>query len=460
MTRTLTATLGSSLLALSLFIGVAEAARGSSPGPTFKPSTPAASERRVPETKTFKTAPAIARPIKIAPKLDPRVTTRIQDLKPKLEKLQTRTPNPEAKIARLDAKAKGTLAAAAKVKPLQPQLAAAKLAAGSVAAAKLQQTALHSARLPLAPVTDKSNRVTQKAMDSFVASHVIQRTATTLTKADGAKHQAAVTLATTLIKDASKGYQVAKYGDPKKPAGDHGTIVINENNKTVYVPASTVAGPDRRTIIVNCNNCKVVIVGNNGQNVVDERKIIVNGNNDKIVLQGSTSNGGNGQAGGSVVDNRQVVVNGNGDKIKLQGDQADGGKGANGQGQAGGAGGYVDDNRNVTVNGNGAKVDLGKDSANGGDGGRGGERGGDGGKGGKVDDDRTVVANGNGTKVANAGASADGGNGGTGRTAGGNGGDGGDIKVGGSVVDNGHGTVSRLGDYSADGGNGGSGRRP
>lgn len=489
MSNKLFTTLGSSLLALALFAGVADAAKGGSFGggsPSFKPAPAPSAERRVDIKREVKPqAPIKIAPVqrdtvlsksKAEPKLDPRVTTRVEDLKPKQKPDPRVTTKPDdLKPKKVDAKPDPRVTTKAEnLKPSQQKVLVAKVdksaTAGKVlastAAAGLGTGAIHNVlvrnpHLPIAPQADKQNRISQKSMDHFVASHVIQRDAKVLTKSDGAKYQTAVTHAQTLIKDPAKGYQVAKYGDTKKPAGDNSTIVINENNKTVYVPASSVSGPDRRTIVVNCNNCKVVIVGANGQNVIDEKKIIVNGNNDKVVLQSNKAEGGPGTNGGTVVDNRQVIVNGNGDKIKLQGNEADGSNGQRNQanGQNGGAGGYVDDNRKVTVNGNETKVNFGKDSANGGDGGRGSARGGDGGNGGKVDDDRTVVNNGNGTKVSTGGADANGGNGGNGGTSGGNGGTGGDISVKGGVTDNGQGTVVKPGDYNANGGNGGSGHK-
>jgi hypothetical protein len=475
------ASLGSSLIALTLFAGVADAGRG---GPSMssgsmssapRVSASSSSERKV-EPRAEKRVAAPAQKVATAPrsekvdvkskpepkvkiesKSDPRVTTKTENLKP-----TTRVQHVAATKAPVIAKS----AVSKPIVASQSKLVNGKTIAalGAAAATVAVATSHRDQHVVNAPVADKQHHVSQSSMDHFVAKNVVQHNATSITKADGpVKYQAAVDRATTLIKDPAKGYQVAKYGDDKKPngspQGDHGTIVINENNKTVYVPASTVSGPDRRTIVVNCNNCKVVVVGETGKNVVDERKIVVNGSGDKVVLQSDKSSGGAGQNGGTVTDNRQVVVNGNGDKIKLQGDNANGGDGRRGDttGKNGGSGGYVDDNRQVTVNGNGAKVDLGKDTANGGNGGRGGEQGGNGGNGGRVDDDRTVVTHGNGTQVANAGADASGGRGGNGGVTGGNGGNGGETHGKGQIVDNGQGSTVTPGTYTQNGGDGGTG---
>jgi len=459
--------LASSLIALVLCAGVAEAGKGGFSQPAAHASGPATIERKVEQKSDAKFRSEAKSEMRAAkrqddpkPKSDPRVTTKVEDLKPANPKTANGTTSSEPRHPLMKV---ASLPASNQVK----SSTAKAVVAGTVAGASLAALrSSHEHAMPKAPQEDKNHHVSQTQMDHFVAQHVLHRDATIITKADApAKYHAAVERATTLIKDPSKGYQVAKYGEVKKagdqPKGEGGTIVINENNKTVYVPASSVSGSDHRTIVVNCNNCKVVIVGENGKNVVDDRKIVVNGSNDKVVVQSDKSNGGAGQSGGTVTDNRQVVVNGSGDKIKLQGDNANGGNGHNGgqQGQNGGNGGYVDDNRQVTVNGSGTKVDLGKDQANGGNGGKGSDRGGNGGNGGRVDDDRTVVSNGNGTRIANAGADANGGRGGNGGMTGGDGGNGGRTHGKGTVIDNGSGTTSTPGTYNTNGGDGGIGGR-
>ena len=252
-------TLASSLLSLALFTGVAEAGRNTS-GPTqvsrpqqtmpsvskpasiysapikkVEPRRPEFRPEFRPVTKIASLPKATAkdRPepsIKAAqqPKSDPRTTTKIEHLK----------QQPATQVAK---DGKSGLTPFKKIEPV-------KIAASAVGAKILatQLTSLQQRRL--APVTDARQHVSDKSMNHFVATQVLRRQAAVITKADGAaKYQAAVSRATTLIKDPSKGYQITKYGDAKKPGeqpkGDTGTIVINENNKTVYVPASTVSGP-------------------------------------------------------------------------------------------------------------------------------------------------------------------------------------------------------------------------
>jgi len=440
-------TLGSSLLALVLFCGAAEAGKAGGGGSFQRSSGPAPQRTVVPK----------------AVKAEPKVT-KTANTGPKVIK-------PEPKLARIEPvraapKSQTTPAAA----PVSGKVIAKSTAGGAAAltAAKLAQ---HPAA-PLAPAVDKNNHVSRASMDRFVAAQVVSRNAQTFTKADGAKYDAAMRNAKTLITDPSKGYKVEAYGDAKKAVdttrpdhstrpnakGDTGTIVINENNRTVYVPASKVDGPDRRTIVVNCNDCKVVVVGDTGKNVVDQRKIINNGNDNKIVLGSDRANGNAGQNGGSVTDSRQVIVNGNGDKVRLGGDAANGGAGQSGSatGQSGGNGGSITDNRSVIVKGNDGRVRVGDDTANGGAGGNGGTRGGNGGQGGTVTDNRQVDVSGNRNTVTSGGADANGGRGGNGGEAGGNGGGGGNITVKSGVTDNGSRTTIRPGEFSADGGDGGS----
>jgi hypothetical protein len=247
---------------------------------------------------------------------------------------------------------------------------------------------------------------------------------------------------------------------PEGPAGNSRTIVIgqNENGKTVYVPASRLSGSDKRTIDVNCNDCKVVVVGDRARGaggVEDDRRIVVDGNGDKVITQGDRANGGAGRDGGAVTDNRQITVNGNKDAIRSRGDSADGRDSL--IGRKGGDGGDIDDNRRVVVNGNKDKVGFGTNSAGGGNGGFGFPGGRDGGKGGTIDDNSRVVVNGNKDKIGLGTNSVDGGDGGDGFGRGGNGGKGGDITDHRRVKDNGSDTSVRPGADRADGGKGGNG---
>jgi hypothetical protein len=201
---------------------------------------------------------------------------------------------------------------------------------------------------------------------------------------------------------------------PEGPAGDPRTIVIgqNENGKTVFVPASQLSGPDKRTIDLNCNDCKVVIVGDRtkgGGSVEDDRRIVVNGNDDKVVARGDRADGAAGRDGGTVTDNRRITINGNKDAVRSRGDSADGGDGL--FRRNGGGGGDIHDNRRVVVNGNKDRVGSGTDSADGGNGGRGG---GDGGNGGAITDHRRVDDNGSNIRVKPGSDRANGGNGGDG----------------------------------------------
>ncbi len=247
---------------------------------------------------------------------------------------------------------------------------------------------------------------------------------------------------------------------PEGPAGNSRTIVIgqNENGKTVYVPASRLSGPDKRTIDVNCNDCKVVIVGDRakgGGSVEDDRRIVVNGNGDKVIAQGDRANGGAGRDGGAVTDNRLITVNGNKDAVRSRGDSVDGRDSL--IGRSGGDGGVIDDNRRVVVNGNRDKVGFGTNRADGGNGGFGLLSGRNGGEGGTVNDNSRVVVNGNKDKIGLGTNSVDGGDGGDGFRRSGNGGEGGDITDHRRVKDNGSNTRVRPGADRANGGNGGNG---
>lgn len=169
---------------------------------------------------------------------------------------------------------------------------------------------------PTAPLADRHKHVSSASMQKFVVTNQAAAQCQGVQPHQRQQYKEAISHAQKLIHDPAKGYKVAGYGEKgKQPQGDNRTIVINENNKTAHAPASQMSGPDRRTIIVNCNNCKVVIVGDtakNGQQVVDQRNIIVNGKNDKIVLQGDKASGANGtgQSGGTIKDERHVTVNG------------------------------------------------------------------------------------------------------------------------------------------------------
>ena len=414
MTFKFSTALASSFCTLILMTGVADAGKGggshssSGSSSSFSSFSSRSTEARKPEPRIEK------REVKVAPKPEPKAERRMVDRVVKKPVVEAKTTPTKILVKQVDKTTKVAL----NPQPLPPKESsklAGKVALGAVAAggAHLLNTRLtNKSILPTAPLADRTKHISEASMHKFVAANAVQRNAQTIKPSDGAKHVEAVKQATTLIKDPSKGYKVAVYGDKTKPqggkpAGDNSTIVINGNNKTVYVPASTVSGPDNRTIVVNCNNCKVVIVGDtskNGQAVADNRNIVVNGNHDKIVLQGDKANGGTGQAGGSVTDSRHVTVTGDKNKIAVQGDSVNGGGGANsstGRGQDGGDGGKVTDNRkiDITATGDKNKVSMGGDSANGGDGGNGKTTGGNGGSGGDVADKRQVNDQGGGNKV-------------------------------------------------------------
>ena len=432
MTHKIILTVGTGLFSLALLHGAAEAGKGGGGSHSSSSSSSASSARstesRKVETRVVKTAP------RIEPKVERRLVERIVKKPVEEKKIVTpapiKTPVPMVLVKQTDKTAKVALNPQPLPPKSGPQLAA-KLAAGAAVAGGAHLLNVRHANasiLPKAPLADRNRHISEASMHKFVAANAVQRNTQTIKPTDGVKHAAAVKHATTLIKDASKGYQVATYGDKTKPkggqpAGDNSTIVINGNNKTVYVPASSVSGPDNRTIIVNCNHCKVVIVGDtskNGQPVVDNRNIVVNGSHDKIVLQGDKANGATGQNGGSVTDSRHVTVTGDKNKIAVQGDGGDGGNGANsatGRGQDGGNGGKVVDNRQIDIKATGEKnkVSMGGDSANGGNGGNGKTAGGNGGTGGDVADKRQVNDQGDHNKVDTSRTdTANGGNGGSG----------------------------------------------
>ncbi len=431
--------LASSFCTLILMTGVADAGKGGgsqSSGSSSSARSTYSPPARLVETKKFEVKKVEVRKVersevKIAPKFEPKVERIVK--KPVVEAQKAPT---KVLVTKVDKASKVAL----NPQPLPPKessklVSKVALGAAAVGGAHLINTRLtNKSVLPTAPMTDRHKHITEASMHKFVVANAVQHNAQTLKPTDGIKHKAAVQQATQLIKDPTKGYKVAVYGDksskvgipaqPGKPAGDNSTIVINGNNKTVYVPASTVGGPDNRTIIVNCNHCKIVVVGNtsqNGQPVVDNRNIVVNGSHDKVILQGDKANGGTGQAGGSVTDNRHVTVSGDKNKIAVQGDSVNGGGGANsttGRGQDGGNGGKVTDNRQVdiTATGDKNKVSMGGDSANGGNGGNGKAAGGNGGAGGDVVDKRQVNDQGDHNKVDTTRTdTANGGNGGSGQ---------------------------------------------
>jgi hypothetical protein len=421
MTSKFAIAVATSLCTLLLMTGVADAKNSSSGGSSAARSTSSSSSSTSSRTTEVK-------------KSEPRIERR--DLKVAKTELKTerRVPKVEPRIVEKTApRANKVVSLPPQKEKLHPTAKVLVATAGAAGAHLAVNNFATRKGAPTAPLADRNHNISSASMAKFVASNAVHRNVRTITPADGAvKHQEAVKQATTLIKDPTKGYQVATYGEkgkpgqPGKPApqGDNSTIVINENNKTVYVPASTVSGPDRRTIIVNCNHCKVVIVGDtskNGQPVVDQRNIVVNGSHDKIVLQGDKANGGAGQAGGTVTDARHVTVSGDKNKIKVEGDSVTGGNGANsstGRGQDGGNGGKVTDSRTVdiTQSGDKNKVSMGGDSANGGNGGNGTTAGGNGGKGGDVVDKRGVNDQGDHNKVDTSRTdTANGGNGGSGQ---------------------------------------------
>ncbi len=435
MTPKIILTVGTGLFSLALLHGAAEAGKGGGSNSSSRPSSSVSSSSspaRISESR--KSEPKFEkREVKIAPKVERRIVERI--VRKPVEQRVTIPAKPAA-----PAKIKVKLAdKAAKValnpQPLPPKagirLGSKVAVAGAVVggAHLLNSRQANASILPKAPLADSHKRISEASMHKFIAANAVQRNAQTIKPSDGVKHAEAVKQATTLIKDPSKGYKVATYGDKTKPpggtpAGDNSTIVINGNNKTVYVPASSVSGPDNRTIVVNCNNCKVVIVGDtskNGQPVIDNRNIVVNGNHDKVVLQGDKANGAAGQNGGSVTDSRHVTVTGDKNKIAVQGDGVNGGNGANsptGRGQDGSNGGKVVDNRqiDITATGDKNKVSMGGDSANGGKGGNGQTAGGNGGAGGDVTDKRQVNDQGDHNKVDTSRTdTANGGSGGSGQ---------------------------------------------
>jgi hypothetical protein len=342
MTSKFAITVATSLCTLLLMAGVADAkggngngggnSGGSSSRSTY--SAPARStESKKSDTKSERHEPRVVKsePKILVRKHEPKVEQKTTKVEPRVidkTKIADKTKViDKTKIADktkvVDQNASRINKVALNPQPLPPK---GKIATASVAPGTGRFILTHMMSTkngPTAPRADRNNHVSSASMAKFVTENSMRHNVKTVTPSDGiAKHRDAVQRATQLIKDPTKGYQVATYGDktrpgqPGKPAqGDNSTIVINGNNKTVYVPASNVSGPDRRTIVVNCNHCKVVIVGDtakNGQAVVDQRNIIVNGSHDKIVLQGDKANGANGtaKAGGSVTDARHVTVNG------------------------------------------------------------------------------------------------------------------------------------------------------
>jgi hypothetical protein len=265
------------------------------------------------------------------------------------------------------------------------------------------------------PRPNRNGMVERSAVDRYVALNNAAGKTVTMTPAMGREKFGA------MLGKLNSGIRTGDYRvvpltaghGPAAAAGNSRTIVIgeNENGKTVYVPADRLSGPDKRTIDVNCSDCKVVVVGDaaNGGHVQDDRRIVVNGRGDNVVDQGDRANGGAGRNGGTVTDDRRITVNGSGDKITSGGDSANGGNGRTGRN--GGSGGTIDDNRNVTVNGSRDKVTFGTNSADGGNGGRGG---GNGGNGGAITDHRRVDDNGTNNRVKAGGDRANGGNGGNG----------------------------------------------
>jgi hypothetical protein len=307
------------------------------------------------------------------------------------------------------------------------------------------------------PRPNHNGAIEQSAMDRYLALNNALGNATTVTPAIGRERFKSM-LGKLNSAIHSGEYRLARLtggNRPKEPAGNSRTIVIgqNENGRTVYVPASQLSGPDKRTIDVNCNDCRVVVVGDRtrgGGSVEDDRRIAVNGSGDKVIAGGDRANGDFGKDGGTVMDNRQIMVNGNKDAVRSGGDSANGGKGLFSNG---GGGGVVDDNRRVVVNGNKDRAGFGNDGTNGGDGGLFGRNGG---HGGDINNDSRVVVNGNKDKVGLGTDDADGGDGSDGLRRGGNGGPGGDITDHRRVKDNGSNTRVRPGADEVNGGNGGS----
>jgi hypothetical protein len=338
-----------------------------------------------------------------------------------------------------------------------------------------QAQQLHTQSLSLLKV-NTAGTVSKESIDRFVAINKLTGNAATLTNAIGTDKFKSV-LGKINDSLASGEYKIvpivgAQNGanpSPSTPkggqAGDNSTIVIDksENGKTVYVPADQLSGPDKRTIVVDCKNCKVVVVGDNAGagSTVDDRKIVVNGKGDQVTAQGDTANAtAPGQAGGTITDDRQITVNGSKDKILDGGDSSAGANGMSGgtKGQAGGSGGTINDNRSVVVDGNHDKVTSGTDKVSGGNGGSGTVAGGDGGSGGTINDNRTADINGNHDTVDMGGSLFQGGNGGDGAGgSGGNGGKGGMPNDNRTVNDNGHDNATTYGNDVGIGGNGGNG---
>jgi hypothetical protein len=262
---------------------------------------------------------------------------------------------------------------------------------------------------------NRNGTIEQSAVDRYVALNNAAGNAVTVTPAIGQEKF------TSLLGKLNGGIRTGDYRvvpltaghGPAGPAGNSRTIVVgrDDNGKTVYVPASQLSGPDKRTIDVNCNDCKVVVVGDTAKagRVQDDRRIVVNGRGDDVVDQGDRANGGAGRNGGAVTDGRQITVNGRRDDVTSGGDSANGGNGRTGRN--GGSGGAIDDNRGVVVNASRDKVTFGTNSADGGNGGRGGGNGGDGGA---ITDHRRVDDNGSSNRVKAGGDRANGGNGGNG----------------------------------------------
>src|SRR5215813_1328584 len=267
---------------------------------------------------------------------------------------------------------------------------------------------------------NRNGEIEQSAMDRYLALNNAVGNATVVTPAIGRERfESMLSKLNSRIRTGE--YRLAPLTGGNLPAGLAGnsrTIVIgqNENGKTVYVPASQLSGPDKRTIDVNCNECKVVVVGDRakgGGSVEDDRRIVVNGNGDKVIARGDRANGAAGQDGGTVRDNRLITVNGNKDAVKSGGDSANGGDGLPRRNSLdGGDGGTVNNNGRVVVNGNKDKVGLGTNRVNGGDGDDGFGRGGNGGNGGDITDHRRVKDNGSNTSVRPGEDKANGGNGG------------------------------------------------
>jgi hypothetical protein len=262
---------------------------------------------------------------------------------------------------------------------------------------------------------NQNGAIEQSAMDRYVALNNAAGNTVTVTPAMGREKFG------SLLGKLNSGIRTGEYRvvpltaghDPAAAAGNSRTIVVgqDDNGRTVYVPASQLSGPDKRTIDVNCNDCKVVVVGDTakGGRVQDDRRIVVSGRGDDVVDQGDRANGGASRNGGTVTDDQRITVNGSRDNVTSGGDSANGGNGR--RGRNGGSGGTIDDNRDVVVNGSRDKVTFGINSADGGNGGRGG---GNGGNGGAITDHRRVDDNGTNNRVKAGRDRANGGNGGNG----------------------------------------------